>query len=67
MLPIHLEPEHRFTIAMFALKSGVKMPLHDHPNMFVLSHVMNGIGVRESWDIDPIDHDLEKIREILEF
>jgi cysteamine dioxygenase len=51
-----LEPEHRFTIAMFALRPGVKMPLHDHPNMFVLSHVMNGVGERESWDVDPSDH-----------
>ncbi|CAK67531.1 unnamed protein product (macronuclear) [Paramecium tetraurelia] len=56
MLPIHLEPEHRFTIAMFALRPGVRMPLHDHPNMFVLSHVMNGLGEREAWDVDPIDH-----------
>ena len=31
------------------------MPLHDHPNMFVLTHVMSGIGERESWDVDP-DH-----------
>jgi len=28
------------------------MPLHDHPNMFVLSHTMGGIGEYESWDVD---------------
>lgn len=53
MLPIHTEPNHQFTIALFAIMAGTMMPLHDHPNMFVLTHVMSGIGERESWDIDP--------------
>ena len=33
------------------------MPLHDHPNMFVLTHVMSGVGERESWDVDLEDLD----------
>lgn len=52
MLPIYMAPEHKFTIALFALKGGVSMPLHDHPNMFVLSHVVDGVGEREAWDVD---------------
>lgn len=35
------------------------MPLHDHPEMFVLSYVLHGNGEREGWNIK--DSELNKV------
>jgi cysteamine dioxygenase len=37
------------------LAPGIVMPLHDHPEMFVLSYILNGEGEREGWNINDIN------------
>lgn len=52
MIPLYMEPNDKYAVALFSLAKGASMPLHDHPNMFVFTHVLKGIGEREAWDIE---------------
>ncbi|CAD8197398.1 unnamed protein product [Paramecium pentaurelia] len=57
MLPIQFEPDNSFAFAIFTLAPQVTMPLHDHPDMFVLSYVLHGEGIREGWNIKQVDQE----------
>ncbi|CAD8185775.1 unnamed protein product [Paramecium octaurelia] len=61
MLPIQFEPDNSFAFAIFTLAPSVTMPLHDHPDMFVLSYVLHGDGIREGWNIK--QSHLEKVNQ----
>lgn len=34
------------SMSIFGLAPGFVMPIHDHPDMFILSFVLNGTGIR---------------------
>ncbi|CAD8120467.1 unnamed protein product [Paramecium sonneborni] len=55
MLPIQFQPDNSFAFAIFTLAPKITMPLHDHPDMFVLSYVLYGEGIREGWNIKQSD------------
>jgi predicted metal-dependent enzyme (double-stranded beta helix superfamily) len=49
---VSLEDNPLFTIGVFFLAPGSTIPLHDHPEMCVLSHVMKGMVHVTSFDFD---------------
>ncbi|KAJ8684284.1 hypothetical protein QAD02_020076 [Eretmocerus hayati] len=53
MCVIDIYENQDITIAIFILKSGVKLPMHDHPDMHGLLKVISGIVQIDSFSIDP--------------
>lgn len=49
---VSLEDNVNFTIGVFFLAPGARIPLHDHPEMCVLSHVTKGKVHVTSYDFD---------------
>ena len=49
---VSLEDNPNFTIGVFFLAPGATIPLHDHPEMCVLSHVVKGNVHVTSFDFD---------------
>jgi len=49
---VSLEDNSKFTIGVFFLAPGSTIPLHDHPEMCVLSHVVKGMVHVTSFDFD---------------
>lgn len=50
MLYFPIEENSQFTIAIFFFPKGIQMPLHDHPNMMVISKILEGEVERTSID-----------------
>eukprot|EP00903_Cladosiphon_okamuranus_P012342 g11571.t1 len=47
---LHVAQEATFSVGVFVLPPGACIPLHDHPNMSVLSHVLYGSVKITSYD-----------------
>ncbi|CAM9628766.1 unnamed protein product [Ascophyllum nodosum] len=54
---LHMAQEAGFSIGVFVLPPGACMPLHDHPNMCVVSHVLYGSVKITSYDRLQADSD----------
>ena len=46
---LNLFEDHVFTMGIFVLKKGVKLPLHDHPGMFGIIKVIHGAAFIRSY------------------
>lgn len=47
---LHLYEDHVFTMGIFVLKHGVRLPLHDHPGMYGVIKVIHGTAVVTSYN-----------------
>jgi len=45
------EEDDNFSISLFFLKSKAIMPIHDHPDMWVASLALTGLGKKTSYSI----------------